>query len=190
LNSSVATTPTGRAEIAPAVLAVQDQRLPQLLDTVAAAARCATVAAVVSPDDWFRGEGEPINKWRHRRKKLLAVCAACPVRAACEEAALRQKDGSDRATDDMVRGGHTAAELYAARLREAGRLAAAAEEDDRARHEEQQLRALAADLRVQFLANDQPHNAAKHNRELRATVAQIASVRTARRVRARWSSAA
>jgi WhiB family redox-sensing transcriptional regulator len=190
LSTSVATTPTGRAEIAPAVLAVQGQRLPQLLDTVAADARCATAAAAHRPDDWFRGEGEPITEWRHRRKELLALCAACPVRAACKEAALRQGDGSYRTTDDMVRGGHTAAELYQARQKYAKRLAAARAEDQRAAREEKELQRLASELRRLALVHRDSRSDPRVSEDIRATTGELRAARHARRVRSGWSSAA
>jgi len=170
---------------------IQEQRLPQLLDTVARRALCASPApGIPAPDDWYRGDGEPLIEWRRRRGQLLTVCAACPVRPACEESALRQGEGTDRADSDMVRGGRTAAELYDARTTQARRLDAAAEEDDRARREEQLLRTLMVRLREQALVHQTPKNTKQNNIEVRGTVQAIATVRTVRRGRAGWSSAA
>jgi hypothetical protein len=193
LSTSVASKPAVRVESDSPVLAVREQRLPQLLDTVAAGALCASPApGIPGQTEWHRGDGELADEWQARRASLVPVCAACPVQAACRESALRQGegDGDPREINDFVRGGLTGLELYTARIEQADRLAAAAKEDARACLEERMLRALALSLRRQLLAHDQPHNAAKHNSEVRDTVAQITSVRAARRARTGWTSAA
>ncbi|XXZ47417.1 WhiB family transcriptional regulator (plasmid) [Streptomyces cavourensis] len=75
-------------------------------------------------DAFFRGDGETDIEWAPRRTAALRTCAACPVRAACEELALRDGDG-DPGADEIVRGGLTGPELAAARDAHAVRLAVA-----------------------------------------------------------------
>lgn len=132
MNAIVASKPTEQAEEDLTVLAAQEQRLPQLQKEVAAGAWCASTGPEIpAPDDWFRRDGEPAYPWLRRRKQLVAACGACPVRAACEESALRQGDGVHPVGADMVRGGRTAMELHRARTKQASRLAAAVAEDER-----------------------------------------------------------
>lgn len=191
MSTSVATNPTERVETDSAVLAVQEQRLPQLLDAVKAGALCASTApGIPDPDDWYPGDGESIVDWHPRREQLLTVCAACPVRAACEESALRQGEGGTRNDEDMVRGGRTGAELYTARAGQAVRLAAAQTEDRRALEEERELRRLAAQLRTLALVHRDSRSDGSVNERIRAKAAELQSVKAARRARSGWSTAA
>ncbi len=77
---------------------------------VSRAARCAD--GTVNPDEWFPVSTEA-QAARHEAAAALAVCAACPVRSACLELALRHwvigQDG--------VWGGLVAAERAALRRR-------------------------------------------------------------------------
>jgi WhiB family redox-sensing transcriptional regulator len=177
----------------PAVLAVliaREQRLPQLLAAVDAGALCASKASgMPTPDDWFRGDGESALSWRPRTAHLQAVCAACPVRAACEESALRQGEGSNRKDADMVRGGRTGPELYQARQDHAERLAAARAEDERAEREEKELRRIAHELRQLALVHRDSRSASRVSADIRAKAQQLREARAARRARTGWTSA-
>ncbi|MCX0247956.1 WhiB family transcriptional regulator [Streptomyces drozdowiczii] len=94
---------------------------------VDAGARCASGVSG-DPDLFFRADREPIGEWQARRAEAIRLCTGCPVRAACEELALR--DGDGRASqDDMVRAGLTGPELAAVRTAHAVRLAAATAAD-------------------------------------------------------------
>jgi WhiB family redox-sensing transcriptional regulator len=187
LNTIVASKPTERVETDPAV---QEQRLPQLLDTVDAGALCTSKApGMPSADDWFRGDGEPITEWRPRREQLLAVCGACPVRAACEESALRQREGSIRGDEDMVRGGRTSPELYQARRDQAKRLAAVRTEDVRVAQEEKEMRRIAAELRRLALVHRDSRSDSRVSDEIRVKAEQLRVARSARRARTGWNSA-
>ncbi|POG43447.1 hypothetical protein BV881_31860 [Streptomyces sp. ZL-24] len=80
--------------------------------------RCAGLDAGA----WFRGDDEPAADWRPRRDSAIRVCTGCPVRAECEELALRNGDGEPDA-DELVRAGLTGPELAAVREHQAERLA-------------------------------------------------------------------
>ena len=189
MTTSVATKPTKRAETDPAILAAQQQRLPQLRATVNAGSMCSSKApGIPAPDDWYRGDGEPIEDWRQRKAQLRAVCAACPVQPACEESALRQGEGSDRMTDDMVRAGRSGPELYAAREAQADRLTTAKKKDDQARSEEQALRVLFARLRAILPVEHTRLNRERNNTEIRTTIHEITGITTPRRARAGWNT--
>ncbi|MFI8007958.1 WhiB family transcriptional regulator [Streptomyces sp. NPDC086010] len=159
---------------------------------VDAGARCH--GADIDVDLFFRSDGEQHITWQARRTEALRLCAGCPVRAACEELALRDGDGrADR--DDMVRGGRTGAGLAAARTAEAVRLAAAAEADRDT--EGRQLDQLTMDLRAVATADTDrtvkgrrvppAYVQEQQNVQVRALAGQI---RTARRARAGWGVAA
>jgi WhiB family redox-sensing transcriptional regulator len=184
----VATTSLPRS----AETAAQEQRLPQLLDEVMAGALCASRApGIPEPDEWHRADGEPLLDWRRRRTDLLTVCAACPVRAACAESALRQGEGCARVVDDLVRGGMTGTELYEARTKQSARLAAAARADELVAAEEQHINRLAQQLRV--LAVVDRAGAGENetaNEHVRAKAAELHTARAARRARSGWTSAA
>jgi hypothetical protein len=185
----VATTTFPRS----AEAAVQEQRLPQLLDDVAVGALCASPApGIPEPDEWHRADGEQAPEWRKRRDGLVTVCAACPVRAACKESALRQGegDGDPREINDLVRGGMTGLELHDARTEQADRLAAARIEDERAMREEREIRVLAGQLRNAALVHCDPRSAARVNGAVRAKADELRTARNARRARSGWSSAA
>jgi WhiB family redox-sensing transcriptional regulator len=193
LNTSVASKPTVRADLHPAVLAVltaRQQRLPQLLDAVDDAGLCTSQApGKPAPDDWFRGDNEEALSWRRRAAHLQTVCATCPVRAACEEAALRQGEGSTRKDADMVRGGRTGPELYQARQHHAKRLAAARAEDERAAREEKELRRIARELRRLALVHRDSRSDSRISDDIRETAQQLREARAARRARTGWTSA-
>ncbi|WP_260147650.1 WhiB family transcriptional regulator [Streptomyces sp. CEV 2-1] len=160
---------------------------------VDAGARCNRM----DPDLFFRADGEQLITWQARRADAVRLCIGCPVRAACEELALRDEDGrADR--DDMVRAGLTGPELAAVRTVQAERLAAAVDADRDT--EGRQLDMLTADLhRMAGTSPDSSRNGgrrstalrtAAHNRRIAALAAQIRQIRTARRVRAGWEVAA
>lgn len=182
----VATTSPG----ASAETVVQEQRLPQLLDDVARGALCASAApGIPKPDDWYRDEDEDGLAWRSRSTGLFSVCAACPVRAACAEAALRQGEGSPRRGEEMVRAGMTGAQLHAARVAQTERLADARREDDRARSERLAIQDVAARLHGRLLLEQ---NAVPEysNSRIRGLADDLAGLRAARRRRAGWNTAA
>ncbi|MFC3235020.1 WhiB family transcriptional regulator [Streptomyces nitrosporeus] len=151
----------------------------------------------VDVDLFFRRDRERHTTWQARRTEALRLCAGCPVRAACEELALR--DGEGRAgRDEMVRGGRTGPELAAARAAQAVRLAAAVEADQDT--EGRQLDMLMTELVTEAGKNpDSSRNggqravalrAAAQNHRLRTLAAQIRQIRTTRRTRAGWEAAA
>jgi WhiB family redox-sensing transcriptional regulator len=194
LNTSVASKPTARADVHPAVLAVlaaRQQRLPQLLAAVDAGALCGPGAPdSLAPDAWFRRHKEEAVDWSRRVAHLKTVCAACPVRAACEESALRQGEGSTCKDVNMVRGGRTAAELYEASQRHAKRLAAARAEDERTAREEKELRRLACELRRLALVHRDSRSDSRVSDDIRETAQQLREARAARRARSGWRTAA
>ncbi|MEW2068328.1 WhiB family transcriptional regulator [Streptomyces sp. NPDC007346] len=148
-------------------------------------------------DAFFRGDGETDIEWAPRRTAALRTCAACPVRAACEELALRNGEG-DPDADEIVRGGLTGPELAAARDAHAVRLAVAVAAD---RDTEGSLlddlmarrHALATSStertrdgkRIPPAIVQQEQNAG-----IRALNLNIVQARTARRARAGWGVAA
>ncbi|WP_331724898.1 WhiB family transcriptional regulator (plasmid) [Streptomyces sp. NBC_00111] len=160
---------------------------------VDAGARCAGS----NPDLFFRADGERQTTWQARRTEAISLCTGCPVRAACEELALRDGDGRADA-DEMVRAGLTGRELAAVRASHAERLAAAvdADLDTEGRH----LDTLTTQL--QYEAGTSPDSSrnggpravalrtAAQNARLRTLAAQIRQIRTARRARAGWGVAA
>ncbi|MGW3747088.1 WhiB family transcriptional regulator [Streptomyces sp. NPDC005146] len=164
-----------------------------LQSAIDAGARCATA----DPDLWFRSDGEPQITWQARRAEAIRVCTGCPVRAACEELALRDGDGNHR-VDDMVRGGLSGTQLAAARTAEADRLTAAvyAARDTEGRL----LDDLSVELRTQAGLNPdgrrnggrlrQDENRTEQNLRIRALAASIRQIRTARRARTGWAVAA
>lgn len=164
--------------------------------TLQAAVDTAAACTSIDPDAFFRADGEQYTVWQARRAEAIGVCAMCPVRAACEELALRDGDGRVD-SDDMVRGGLTGPELAARRARQADRLAAAVDADRDS--EGRRLDELIAELRRAALKN--PDKAAgghrtgqraqaAQNAQVRLLADQIREIRTARRARAGWSVAA
>ncbi|MET8746177.1 WhiB family transcriptional regulator [Streptomyces sp. NPDC004728] len=102
-------------------------RRPVLQAAVTTGARCDDRAQYRDLLD--RNRSAPPAIWAAQQAAAQKLCAACPVRPACEELALRDGTG-DRASDDLVRGGRRGQELAIDReIRQAGRLAAAAAAD-------------------------------------------------------------
>jgi WhiB family redox-sensing transcriptional regulator len=164
-----------------------------LQSAIDAGARCATS----DPDLRFRADGEPQITWQARRAEALRVCTGCPVRAACEELALRNGDGNHR-VDDMVRGGLSGTHIAAARTAQADRLAAAVDADRDT--EGRLLDDLVIELRTEAGLNPdgrrnggrlrQDEARTEQNLRIRALAAGIRQIRTARRTRAGWEVAA
>ncbi|MCX4554272.1 WhiB family transcriptional regulator [Streptomyces sp. NBC_01500] len=152
-------------------------------------ARCTAM----DPDQWFRADDEPTADWHTRRAAAIRICTGCPLRAACEELALRNGDGEPDA-DEMVRAGLTGQELAAIREHQAPRLAAAiaADQDTEGR----QLTDLVMDLQAEVARNPDssrnggPRSAAARqatqNTRVRTLTTQIRNLRTARRARTGW----
>ncbi|MYU23524.1 WhiB family transcriptional regulator [Streptomyces sp. SID8352] len=162
--------------------------------TLQAAVDAAAECADSDPDAFFREDGEAQRSWQARRADALRVCSGCPVRAACEELALRDGDGQ-AAADDMVRGGRTGPELAAARTEHAARLAAATDADRDT--EGRRLDALVIGLIHTALASPDrsrgergSHGQAAQSARIRHLAAQIREIRTARRARTGWGTAA
>ncbi|HWU08850.1 MAG TPA: WhiB family transcriptional regulator [Streptomyces sp.] len=159
---------------------------------VDAGARCTGM----DPDLWFRADDEPDTDWHARRLEAIRLCISCPMRAACEELALRDGDGEAEA-DELVRAGLTGPELAAVRDHQAERLAVAVDLDrDTEGH---QLDELTTKLR--FAATKNPDKSAAtvrtvavsraaQNAEVRNLATQIRQIRTARRARNGWEVAA
>ncbi|MFJ8855667.1 WhiB family transcriptional regulator [Streptomyces sp. NPDC102437] len=164
-----------------------------LKSAVDAANRCYGL----DPNEFFRGDGESLITWQARRAEAIRICTSCPVRAACEELALRDGDGNSR-VDDMVRGGLSGTELAAVGAAQAVRLATvrAADRDTEGR----QLDDLTSEFYTEAVKNPDSSRNGKSRRaadraaaqkERLATLAdQIRQIRTARRARAGWGVAA
>lgn len=102
-------------------------RRPVLQAAVTAGARCGDREQYRDLLD--RNRSAPPVIWAAQQAAAQKLCAACPVRPACEELALRDGTG-DRASDDLVRGGRRGQELAIDReIRQPGRLAAASAAD-------------------------------------------------------------
>lgn len=160
-----------------------------------AAVDASAGCAGADPDLFFRTDNESQITWQARRADAIRICTGCPVRAACEELALR--DGDGRAdVDDMVRGGLTGPELAAVRARQAQRLTAAVDADRDI--DGQRLDELTVELRRAAVKNPdkagghraQARAQAAQNTEVRRLAAEIRRIRTARRARAGWEAAA
>ncbi|GAA2955309.1 hypothetical protein GCM10020227_23010 [Streptomyces flavovirens] len=162
---------------------------------VDAGARCH--GADIDPDLFFRADDEGLAAWRTRRTEAINLCTGCPVRAACEELALRDGDGRPDA-DEMVRAGLTGRELAAIRAAHTERLAAAVDADRDT--EGRQLDTLTTRLHTEAGTDpDSNRNGgvrsmaartAAQNDRLRTLATQIRQIRTARRARAGWGVAA
>lgn len=160
---------------------------------VDAGARCTGT----DPDLFFRADDEPDTDWHARRAAAVRLCTGCPMRAACEELALRNGDGEPDA-DELVRAGLTGQELAAVRAAQAERLAAAVAADRDT--EGRQLDTLMTELHTEAGKNpDSSRNggpraselrAAAQNQRLSTLAAQIRQIRTARRARNGWGVAA
>ncbi|MER7316507.1 WhiB family transcriptional regulator [Streptomyces halstedii] len=160
---------------------------------VDADARCAGM----DPDLFFRADDEPDTDWHTRRAQAIRLCTGCPMRAACEELALRNGDGELDA-DELVRAGLTGPELAAVRSAQAVRLAAAVDADRDT--EGRQLDQLTVELVTEAgKTPDSSRNggpratalrAAAQTHRLRTLAAQIRQIRTARRARNGWEVAA
>ncbi|MDJ1645154.1 WhiB family transcriptional regulator [Streptomyces pakalii] len=159
---------------------------------VDAGSRCAGLNA----DAWFRADDETADGWQPRRDSAIRLCTGCPVRAACEELALRNGDGEHDA-DELVRAGLTGPELAAVRDHQADRLAVAADLDRDT--EGRRLDELTVKLR--FAATKNPDKSAgavrtvaasqaAQNAEVRNLAGQVREIRTTRRARAGWEVAA
>ncbi len=84
---AIAGAPPGRAE--PAMLT--DRQLQALITSPQA----CCVGRSVDPDEWFPPSAEPAVA-RSEASHALALCARCPVRAACLELSLRHWHGVGR----------------------------------------------------------------------------------------------
>ncbi len=173
----------------------QARRMRRLLLQAAidAGARCTQA----DPDLFFRADGEPPATWQAQRVEAIGFCHGCPVRAACEELALRDGDGNDR-VDDLVRGGRSGSELVALRELQAQRLAAAIAADEASDQEWKKLTDLAVKLgrearRMPTRSGGMPHQAEllrQQNERIAELAAKLAVVRTVRRARTGWEVAA
>lgn len=184
-------------------------RLPDLETAVATSARCHSKYAPgpTNPHtgDWFREDGETTRSWTVRRVALLDYCTTCPVLNACREIGLR-RDAPD-ADGDMVRGGMTGDKLSAMRRSRTHRksIKAAIDADDA--HdpdaERREINRLAAELRTNALELPDPRTRRGTRRitghqpggpdspeSTAATRAALQSLRTTRRARAGWNTAA
>ncbi|MFD8118614.1 WhiB family transcriptional regulator [Streptomyces microflavus] len=151
----------------------------------------------MSLDVFFRGDGETDIEWAPRRTTALRICAGCPVRAACEELALRDGEGGPDA-DEVVRGGLIGPELPVARDAHAVRLAVAVDADRDT--EGSRLDALMAERYVLATTSTERVRDGKrvppavvqreHNTRIRTLNREISQTRTARRAQAGWAVAA
>ncbi|MER6393938.1 WhiB family transcriptional regulator [Streptomyces sp. NPDC001523] len=168
-------------------------RRPVLQAAIDAGAKCVRA----DPDLFFRADGQPPATWQAQRAEAIRFCHGCPVRAACEELALRDGDGNSR-VDDLVRGGRSGYELVALRELQAQRLTAAITADEASDQEWKQLAGLAVELgsearRIPARSGGMPHQAVlqrQQNQRIAELAAQLAVVRTARRARTGWEVAA
>ncbi|MFF1560991.1 WhiB family transcriptional regulator [Streptomyces sp. NPDC058279] len=172
---------------------VRRMRRPVLQAAIDAGAKCVQADA----DLFFRADGEPPATWQAQRAEAIAFCHGCPVRAACEELALRDGDGNDR-VDDLVRGGRSGSELAALRELQTQRLKAAISADEASDQEWSELTTLAVELgsearRMPTRSGGMPHQAEllrQQNERIAELAAKLAVVRTARRARTGWEVAA
>ncbi|WP_333732556.1 WhiB family transcriptional regulator [Streptomyces sp. IBSBF 3010] len=149
------------------------------------------------PDIWFRADREPADEWQARRTEAIRLCTGCPVRAACEELALRDGDGRADA-DDMVRAGLTGPELVAVRTIQAVRLAAAnaADRDTEQRElndlvvQVQREVVSTLDRTVEGVRVPIARAQAEQNVLVHMLMGRIREIRTARRARTGWEVAA
>ncbi|MEV0874794.1 WhiB family transcriptional regulator [Streptomyces sp. NPDC006682] len=149
------------------------------------------------PDLFFRADDEGLAAWRTRRTEAIRLRTGCPVRATCEELAMRDGDGRPD-TDEMVRAGLTGCGLAAVRAAHPERLAAAVDADRDT--EGRQLDTFTTQLQDEASTNpDSSRNGgpraialrtAAENDRLRTLAAQIHQIRAARRARAGWGVAA
>ncbi|GHB84773.1 hypothetical protein GCM10010347_64700 [Streptomyces cirratus] len=168
-------------------------RRPVLQAAIDAGAKCAEA----DPDLFFRADGEPTATWQAQRAEAIRVCHGCPVRAACEELALRDGDGNDR-VDDLVRGGRSGCELAALRKRQAQRLSEAMTADEAADAEWRNLIEASVELWAEARVmptrsagiRHQAELVAQQNQRLRELADRITAVRSARRARTGWGVAA
>lgn len=161
-----------------------------------AAVDAGAACAGMGLDIFFRGDETDVE-WRPRRTTALRICAGCPVRAACEELALRDGEGDPEA-DEIVRGGLTGPELAAARDAHAVRLAVAVDADRDT--EGSRLNALMAERYALATTSTERVRDGKrvpptviqreHNERIRTLNLEIAQTRTARRAQAGWVVAA
>ncbi|WP_251058446.1 MULTISPECIES: WhiB family transcriptional regulator [unclassified Streptomyces] len=168
-------------------------RRPVLQAAIDVGARCTQA----DPDLFFRADGEPPATWQAQRAEAIRFCHGCPVRAACEELALRDGDGNDR-VDDLVRGGRSGSELVELRERQAQRLGAAIAADEASDMQWKQLTGLVVELKRE--AGKTPTRSSGmprqtelqelQNQRIRKLVAQINAIRTARRASTGWEVAA
>ncbi|MCX4971253.1 WhiB family transcriptional regulator [Streptomyces sp. NBC_00654] len=153
-----------------------------LQSVVDAGARCASSDLEM----WFRGDDEPDADWQTRRTAAQRVCIGCPVRAACEELALRSGDG-EADVDELVRAGLTGPELAAVRVDQAVRLAVAVDRDRDT--EGRLLEDLSVELQTQAgRSPDTDQRRHEQHLRLRALSASIRRIRTARRARTGWGT--
>ncbi|WP_328541091.1 WhiB family transcriptional regulator [Streptomyces sp. NBC_00344] len=160
---------------------------------VDAGARCAGT----DPDKFFRADGETYIEWQARRAEAIRFCSGCPMRAACEELALRDGDG-DAQADEMVRAGLTGQELAAVRAAQAERLTAVVDADRDT--EGRQLDALVTEFYAEACKNpDSSRNGGARNsvlrqsaqtERMRSLAVQARTIRIARRARSGWGVAA
>ncbi|MFK4213668.1 WhiB family transcriptional regulator [Streptomyces sp. NPDC030920] len=102
-------------------------RRPVLQAAVITGARCGDRERYRDLLD--RNRSAPPAIWAAQQAAAQKLCAACPVRPACEELALRVGTG-DRASDDLVRGGRRGQDLAIDReIRQAARIASAVTAD-------------------------------------------------------------
>ncbi|MEV2264542.1 WhiB family transcriptional regulator [Streptomyces anulatus] len=159
--------------------------------TIDTGSRCTDL----DPEAYFRGDDESDTDWQPRRDNAIRICNGCPVRAACEELALRDGDGEPDA-DDMVRAGLTGPVLASVRDHQAVRLAVAVDHDrdTEGRH----LDDLTIQLRIAATKNAdkagpvRTADAARtaQNTAVRELAAQVREIRSARRARTGWGVAA
>ncbi|WLQ69194.1 MULTISPECIES: transcription factor WhiB [Streptomyces] len=164
---------------------------------IQAAVDSSAARAGGDPDLYFCADDQGLAAWQARRTEAIRLRTGCPVRAACEELALRDGDGRPD-TDEMVRAGRTGRELAAHRAAHTERLAAAVDADRDT--EGRRLDTLTTQLQHEASTNpDSSRNGgpraialrtAAQNDRLRTLSAQIHQIRAARPARAGWAVAA
>ncbi|QBR04613.1 transcription factor WhiB (plasmid) [Streptomyces sp. S501] len=162
-----------------------------------AAVTASAARAGGDPDLFFCADDEGLAAWRAGRTEAIRLRTGCPVRATCEELALRAGDGRPD-TDEMVRAGLTGRGLAAVRAAHPERLAAAVDADRDT--EGRQLDTFTTQLQDEAGTNPDSSRkggpralalrTAAENDRLRTLAAQIHQIRAARRARAGWGVAA
>ncbi|MCX5216185.1 WhiB family transcriptional regulator [Kitasatospora sp. NBC_00240] len=166
-------------------LVARQLRRPQLLQALE-----HSVCNAVEPDlnDFYREDLEPAVDWHGRRTQTVRDhCAVCPVRAACTELALRDRDRHG------IRGGLPEEKLAIRLKTDADRLEAARDADTRAARTQAERVKAAVDVQriaIMHLGSAPAATRAANNAAVRAAVQRRHELLTQHRLETGWAAAA